>query len=146
MDLGEIMSYVGVAIGSGGLTQFFNWRANKKRSLAEAKNAEAEADNAAAEAHNKEIENMRKAMEDFYTPLVTKQNERIAAQDNRIVELEAEVKQLRDEKRAEADAHAKQLAVLQQQIVEITKVLGIRAQTAIRDGNSTYHERKPKQK
>lgn len=136
MEFGDMMSYVGVALGSGGLTQLLNWRINRKKGLAEAKTTEAEASNTEAEAKNKEIDNMRKAMEDFYTPLVKRQNERIA-------ELEAEVKQLREEKRAEAEAHAKQLAAMQEQIVEINKALGLRARSAIKERNTTFHKKTP---
>ena len=31
MDFGEIMTYVGTAIGDGGLTQVVNWRINRKK-------------------------------------------------------------------------------------------------------------------
>ena len=135
MDFVDIVSLVGGAAGGGIVTQIVNWRINRRKDLAEAKTTEAEASHTEAEAHNQEIENMRKAMEDFYTPLVKRQNERIT-------ELEAEVKQLREEKRAEAEAHAKQLAVLQEQIVEINRALGIRAKSVIRENTKIYHEKK----
>lgn len=139
MDFGEILPYIATSIGSIGATLFANWGVNKLKTASEVKVNEAEASNTEAEARSKEIENMRKAMEDFYTPLVNRQNARIA-------ELEEEVKQLRNEKRAEAEAHAKQLALLQEQIVEINRALGIRAKSIIKEGGTTFYERKSTKK
>lgn len=119
MDFGEIMTYVGTAIGAGGLTQIINWRIGKRKATAEVK--------------SDEIDNMRKAMEDFYKPLLQHQDERIAAQNARIAELETEVKTIRDEKRQMELSYQKQISDLQMQITTITKALGIKASKQIRD-------------
>lgn len=133
MDFSEISGYVLTALSAGGLTQLINWRINKRKGVAEAKTSE-------AEAREKEIENMRKAMEDFYAPLVAKQNDLIKKQDDRIAELEAEIQRLRNEKRAEDEAHARQITILQEQIVEISKALGIRAKSVITERKTKFHE------
>ena len=120
---GELWGYVLTALSSGGLTQLINWRINRRKGLSEVK--------------ANEIDNMRKAMEDFYKPLLQHQDERIAAQNARIVELEAEVKTIRDEKRQMEIAYQKQIADLQQQITTITKALGIKASKQIKDEKKT---------
>lgn len=119
MDWGELIGYVATALGAGGLTQIINWRIGKRK--------------ATAEVQSDEIDNMRKAMEDFYKPLLHHQDERIAAQNARIVELEAEVKTIRDEKRQMEISYQKQISDLQMQITTITKALGIKASKQIRD-------------
>ncbi len=128
MELGEIITYIGTAIGSGGLVQLANWKWGRRKEAASAK--------------SDEIENMRKAMEDFYDPLVKKQNARIA-------ELEGEVKALRDqlayertEHQAQIDAQNKQIADLQKQITEITRALGIKAARQIRDAKGQFTAQK----
>ena len=40
MDFGEIMTYVGTAIGAGGLTQVVNWRINRNKAKEEVKSDE----------------------------------------------------------------------------------------------------------
>lgn len=119
MDWGELIGYVATALGAGGLTQIINWRIGKRKATAEVK--------------SDEIDNMRKAMEDFYKPLLHHQDERIAAQNARIVELEAEVKTIRDEKRQMEISYQKQISDLQMQITTITKALGIKASKQIKD-------------
>ena len=123
MDWGELIGYVATALGAGGLTQIINWRIGKRKATAEVK--------------SDEIDNMRKAMEDFYKPLLHHQDERIAAQNARIVELEAEVKTIRDEKRQMEISSQKQISDLQMQITTITKALGIKASKQIRDEKKT---------
>ena len=119
MDWGELIGYMATALGAGGLTQIINWRIGKRK--------------ATAEVQSDEIDNMRKAMEDFYKPLLHHQDERIAAQNARIVELEAEVKTIRDEKRQMEISYQKQISDLQMQITTITKALGIKASKQIKD-------------
>ena len=138
MDFGEIMTYVGTALASGGLTQFFNWRANKRKSLAEAKNAEAEVSNTVEDARSKEIENIRKSVEVYQTI--------IADQNHRISELTEEVQQLRRERADMEKTYQSQIAALQTQIIEINRALGIKAKSVIRENSTTFHERKPKSK
>ena len=112
MELGEIIGYGLTALGGGGIASIFNWRINKRKANAEVK--------------TDELENLRKTMQDFYDPLVKKQNERIS-------ELESEVKTLRQERRDMELAYQKQIQVLQKQIVEITKALGIKTSKRARD-------------
>lgn len=112
MELGEIIGYALSALGGGGIASIFNWRINKRKANAEVK--------------TDELENLRKTMQDFYDPLVKKQNERIT-------ELESEVKVLREERREMEFAYQKQIQILQKQIVEISKAIGIRVNERARD-------------
>lgn len=112
MELGEIIGYALSALGGGGIASIFNWRINKRKANAEVK--------------TDELENLRKTMQDFYDPLVKKQNERIT-------ELESEVKVLREERREMEFAYQKQIQILQKQIVEISKAIGIKVNERARD-------------
>lgn len=112
MELGEIIGYALSALGGGGVASIFNWRINKRKANAEVK--------------TDELENLRKTMQDFYDPLVKKQNERIT-------ELESEVKVLREERREMELAYQKQIQILQKQIVEISKAIGIKVNERARD-------------
>ena len=111
MEFGDIWTYVITAVGGGGLTQLVNWRLNKRKNIAEVK--------------SDEIETMRKAMQDFYEPLVDRQNARIE-------ELEKEIKDLRQDKREMELLYQKQIAQLQEQILQITRALGLKSQKEIR--------------
>lgn len=111
MELGEILGYVISAIGGGGITQFFNWRINKKKGQ--------------VEVDASEIDNIKKSVEVYQTI--------IADQNKRISELTQEVQELRAEKREMEQSYQAQIAVLQKQIIEINRVLGINAQKTIRD-------------
>jgi len=117
MDIDSIISLALGLLGGGAGGGILGWRMQRKKQAAEVK-----AD---------EIENMRKAMEDFYGPLVKKQNERIA-------ELESEVKQLRSDRREMEVAYQKQISELQKQIVEITRVLGIKANKQARNERGQF--------
>ena len=132
MELGDIWSYVGTVIVSGGVTQVVNWRINRKKSMAEAKNAEAEASNTVEDARGKEIENIRKSVE-VYQTIITDLKARNDEQNERISELTQEVNTLRDQLRIERNEHQKQIDGLQKQIIEITKVLGMQNRKRIRD-------------
>lgn len=112
METGEIIGYVLTALGGGGVTQFFNWRINKRRGNAEVK--------------RDEIENIHRTVEDVYKPLIEQQNLRIK-------ELETEVRELRNQLAKERQEHQDAMAAMQKQIVEINRALGINAQKAIRD-------------
>ena len=111
MEFGDIWTYIVTAVGGAGITQLINWRLNKRKNIAEVK-----AD---------EIDTMRKAMQDFYDPLVERQNIRIA-------ELEKEVKDLRADKREQELLYQKQIAQLQEQILQITRALGLKSQKEIK--------------
>lgn len=117
MEIGEIITYIGTALGSGGLVQLANWKWGRRKEAANVK--------------SDEIETMKKAMEDFYDPLVKKQNERIA-------ELEDEVKTLRREKAEERAEHQKQIDSLQKQITELYRALGIRTVRQVRNGKGQF--------
>lgn len=117
MELGEIITYIGTAIGSGGLVQLANWKWGRRKEAASVK--------------SDEIETMKKAMEDFYDPLLKKQNARIA-------ELEGEVKTLRDQLAYERTEHQAQIASLQKQITEITRALGIKAARQVRNNKGQF--------
>lgn len=112
MEAGEIIGYVLTALGGGGVTQFFNWRLNKRRGNAEVK--------------RDEIENIHRTVEDVYKPLVEQQNIRIK-------ELETEVRELRNQLAKERQEHQDAMAAMQKQIVEINRALGLNAKKAIRD-------------
>lgn len=114
MDFGEIMTYVGTAIGAGGLTQVVNWRINRKKAKEEVK--------------SDEIENIRKSI-DVYQTIISDQNKRIT-------ELTQEVNTLREQLRIERNEHQKQIDSLQKQIIEITRVLGMQNRQRIRDERS----------
>ena len=117
MEIGEIITYIGTALGGGGLGWLVNWKCGRREKAASVK--------------SDEIETMKKAMEDFYDPLVKKQNERIA-------ELEDEVKTLRREKAEERAEHQKQIDSLQKQITELYRALGIRTVRQVRNGKGQF--------
>lgn len=111
MDFENVWTYVITFVGGGGITQLVNWRLNKRKNVAEVK--------------SDEIETMRKAMADFYEPLVDSQNRRIS-------ELESENSRLRNDMREMERNHQAQIAQLQEQILQISKVLGVNAKNVIR--------------
>lgn len=115
MEAGEIIGYVLTALGGGGVTQFFNWRLNKRRGNAEVK--------------RDEIENIHRTVEDVYKPLIEQQNLRIK-------ELESEVRELRNQLAKERAEHQESIAAMQKQIVEINRALGLNARQAIRDAKT----------
>ena len=121
MEISEIITYIGTALGSGGLVQLANWKWGRRKEAANVK--------------SDEIETMKKAMEDFYDPLLKKQNARIA-------ELEGEVKTLRDQLAYERTEHQKQIDALQKQITDITRALGIKAARQIRNGKGQFTSEK----
>ena len=112
METGEIITYALTALGGGGITQFFNWRINKRKGTAEVK--------------RDEIENIHRTVEDVYKPLIEQQN-------HRIKELEDEVRGLRNQLAQERAEHQEAMSAMQKQIVEINRALGINAKKAIRD-------------
>ena len=111
MEIGEIISYIGTAVGGGAITQFANWKLNKKKVKEEVK--------------SDEIENIRKSI-DVYQTIIADQNKRIS-------DLTEEVNTLRAQLRSERDEYQQQIQALQRQIVEITKVLGMKNQQKIRE-------------
>lgn len=114
MAWGEIVGYVGTAIGAGGLTQIVNWRLNRNKAREEVK--------------SDEIDNIKKSVEVYQTI--------IADQNKRITELTEEVNGLREQLRNERGEYQRQIDSLQKQIIEITRVLGMQNRQRIRDERS----------
>lgn len=117
MEASEIVTYVLTALGGGGITQFFNWRANKKKVNSEAKAME--------------IDNIKEIVDSVYQPLIAQQNARIK-------ELETEVKALRDERDNMRTEHQKEIAKLQKQILDITRALGLKATNHVRNSKGQF--------
>lgn len=117
MEIGEIITYIGTALGGGGLGWLVNWKWGRREKAASVK--------------SDEIETMKKAMEDFYDPLVKKQNERIA-------ELEGEVKALREKLSIERDEHQAQIIALQKQVAELYKALGLKVVKQVRNSKGQF--------
>ncbi len=114
MAWGEIIGYIGTAIGAGGLTQIVNWRLNRNKAREEVK--------------SDEIDNIKKSVEVYQTI--------IADQSKRITELTEEVNGLREQLRNERGEYQRQIDSLQKQIIEITRVLGMQNRQRIRDERS----------
>ena len=110
MAWGEIIGYIGTAIGAGGLTQIVNWRLNRNKAREEVK--------------SDEIDNIKKSVEVYQTI--------IADQSKRITELTEEVNGLREQLRNERGEYQRQIDSLQKQIIAITRVLGIQSSQRIR--------------
>lgn len=127
MDFGEIMTYVGTAIGAGGLTQVVNWRINRNKAKEEVK--------------SDEIDNIRKSVE-VYQTIITDLKARNDEQNERISELTQEVNTLREQLRIERNEHQKQIDSLQKQIIEITRVLGMQNRRRIRDEKTGRFQKK----
>ncbi len=117
METNELVGYVLTALGSGGITQFFNWRANKKKANSEAKSME--------------IENIKKIVDSVYQPLIAQQNARIK-------ELENEVRDLREQRETMRVEHQKEIAKLQKQILDITRALGMKATSQVRNARGQF--------
>lgn len=114
MAWGEIIGYVGTAIGAGGITQLVNWKLNRSKAREEVK--------------SDEIDNIKKSVEVYQTI--------IADQNKRITELTEEVNGLREQLRNERGEYQRQIDSLQKQIIEITRVLGMQNRQRIRDERS----------
>ena len=83
MEIGEIITYIGTALGGGGVVQFFNWRTQKRQARAEAAKAET-----AVKAD--QIENLEATIKKVYDPII----ERLTGQIN---QLSGEMERLRQE-------------------------------------------------
>ena len=114
MAWGEIIGYIGTAIGAGGITQLVNWKLNRSKAREEVK--------------SDEIDNIKKSVEVYQTI--------IADQNKRITELTEEVNGLREQLRNERGEYQRQIDSLQKQIIEITRVLGMQNRQRIRDERS----------
>lgn len=90
MDIGDIIGYVITAITSGGLVGVANWRINRRKAKAEAKQQE-------AEAKATEIENIKNTVQQVYQPIIEDLKGRLAEVENEIREVRAENIQLKRE-------------------------------------------------
>lgn len=84
MEFGEIMTYVGTALGGGGIASLLNWKWNKRK--------------AAAETKQDEVEVVRKIIDEVFKPTVeyqekqiTELRETVAIQQGEITELRRKV-------------------------------------------------------
>jgi len=64
MDFGEIMTYIGTALGGGGIASVLNWRWNKRK--------------AAAETKQDEVEVVRKIIDEILQPTIERQKQELA--------------------------------------------------------------------
>ena len=110
MDFAEIMTYIGTALGGGGIASVLNWRWNKRK--------------AAAETKQDEIEVIRKTIEEVYKPTIDYQNQQIkelretvTLQQGEITELRGMVKDCTDSRN---ECH-KMLATLKEEIARLQK-------------------------
>lgn len=128
MEFGEIISYVLTALGGGGLSGFIFWRLNKRQKEAEVK--------------NQEIENINDIVEKVYKPMIDTLNERVTA-------LDAEVRSLREERRAAAERHEAEISAIKKdcaekseamrkQILELSVELAKKADRQARAKNGQY--------
>ena len=102
MEFGEIISYVLTALGGGGLSGFIFWRLNKRQKEAEVK--------------NQEIENINDIVEKVYKPMIDTLNERVTA-------LDAEVRSLREERRAAAERHEAEISAIKKDCAEKSEAM-----------------------
>ena len=124
MAWGEIIGYVGTAIGAGGITQLVNWKLNRSKAREEVK--------------SDEIDNIKKSVEVYQTI--------IADQNKRITELTEEVNGLREQLRNERGEYQRQIDSLQKQIIAITRVLGIQSNQRIRAAQLAKEPKKKEDK
>ena len=128
MEFGESISYVLTALGGGGLSGFIFWRLNKRQKEAEVK--------------NQEIENINDIVEKVYKPMIDTLNERVTA-------LDAEVRSLREERRAAAERHEAEISAIKKdcaekseamrkQILELSVELAKKADRQARAKNGQY--------
>lgn len=102
MEFGEIISYVLTALGGGGLSGFIFWRLNRRQKEAEVK--------------SQEIENINDIVEKVYKPMIDTLNERVTA-------LDAEVRSLREERRAAAERHEAEISAIKKDCAEKSEAM-----------------------
>ena len=117
MDVETIVTGVLSFIAGGGILSVITLKASKKKADVEVK--------------VDEIKALHDTIETVYQPIINQQNARIA-------ELEDEVKQLRNQLREERIDHQKEIDLMNKRILEITKALGMRASTQIRDEKGRF--------
>jgi len=128
MELGEIFGYIASAVGGGGLTAIINWRVNKSKAKAELKMSE--------------LEVIAQTVQTVYEPIIHQQNERIA-------QLDAEVKELRDEKKQMQkdyelqiaqikEEYNKQIQSLEKRMLEISRAVGLKTVNQARSADGKF--------
>lgn len=127
MDFGEIMTYLGTALGGGGVATILNWRWSKRK--------------AAAETKQDEIEVIRKTIEEVYKPTIDYQNDQIKELRETVTTQQKEITELRDMVKDCADSRDechKMLATLKDEIARLQRTRDKRGRYAkeVKDGNA----------
>lgn len=117
MDWQGIIPEILTFIAGGGIVGLFTIPAKKKKADVEVK--------------VDEIKALHDTIEMVYQPTITHLN-------NRVAQLEDEVKVLRTQLSTERADHQKEINMMNQQILAITKALGIKATTQIRDDKGRF--------
>ena len=110
MDFSEIMTYLGTALGGGGVATVLNWRWSKRK--------------AAAETKQDEIEVIRKTIEDVYKPTIDYQNQQIKELRDTVTLQQGEITELRRKVEDCADSRDechKMLATLKDEIARLQR-------------------------
>lgn len=127
MEFSDIFPYLATLLGGGGIGSFIGWRTRQRKDDVDIK--------------VNEIEAIHQTVEKVYQPIINQQNLRIQ-------ELETEVHNLRQTLTTERAEHQKQIDILQKQILDITRALGIKANKQVRDektGRYVKEEKKPEE-
>lgn len=117
MDWQGIIPEILTFIAGGGLVGIVTLGSRKKKADVEVK--------------VDEIKALHDTIEMVYQPTITHLN-------NRVAQLEDEVKVLRNQLSTERADHQKEINMMNQQILAITKALGIKATTQIRDDKGRF--------
>ena len=128
MDIGEIIGLAVSAACGGGLTQFINWRVNKRK--------------ASVEVQQSEIEVIASTVRTVYEPIIKQQNDRIA-------QLDAEVQQLRKDKfqmqeayeaqiKTIKDEYGRQISNLEKRMLEVSRAVGLKTAKQVRAANGQF--------
>ena len=117
MDWQGIIPEILTFIAGGGIVGLFTIPAKKKKADVEVK--------------VDEIKALHDTIEMVYQPTINHLN-------NRVEQLEGEVKTLRSQLASERADHQNEINLMNQQILAITKALGIKATTQIRDDKGRF--------
>lgn len=117
IDWGNILGYALSFAGGGGLVTLFTLRSSRKKADVEVK--------------VEEIKALHDTIEMVYQPTISHLNSRVA-------QLEDEVKTLRSQLTSERQDHQNEINLMNQQILAITKALGIKATAQIRDDKGRF--------
>ena len=131
MDFGEIMTYIGTALGGGGIASVLNWRGNKRK--------------AAAETKQDEIEGIRKTIEEVYKPTIDYQNQQIKELRETVTLQQGEITELRRKVEDCADSRDechKMLSTLKDEIARLQRTRDNRGRYAKEFRPVTKEEKK----